>query len=140
VWPRWPPWRRWCRPRRWGDCGLAFAAGNLYIADGGSVRKVSRSAGFLTTPAGTGAAGPLGDGRLATRAGFDGDCGVTTDQAGNLVIADSGHQRIRVVAATTGTFYGQAMIAGHIYTVAGNGTGGSPGTAGQRPRPSSTVP
>src|SRR5215470_448876 len=80
-----------------GDCGLAFAAGNLYIADGGSVRKVSQSAGFLTTPAGTGAPGPLGDGRLATRAGFDGDCGVTTDQAGNLVIADSGHERIRVV-------------------------------------------
>jgi trimeric autotransporter adhesin len=113
-----------------GDCGLAFAAGNLYIADGGSVRKVSRSAGFLTTPAGTGAPGPLGDGRLATRAGFDGDCGVTTDQAGNLVIADSGHQRIRVAAATTGTFYGQAMTAGRIYTVAGNGTGGFSGDGG----------
>src|SRR5207248_1503736 len=98
-----------------GDCGLAFAAGNLYIAESGSVRKVSQSTGFLTTPAGTGAPGPVGDGRLATRAGFDHDCGVTTDQAGNLVIADGGHQRVRVVAATTGAFYGQAMTTGHIY-------------------------
>ena len=30
-------------------CGLAVAAGNLYVADRGSVRKVS-GAGFLTTP------------------------------------------------------------------------------------------
>ena len=44
------------------------------------------------------------------------------DAAGNLVIADS--DRIRVVAATTGTFYGQAMTAGDIYTVAGGGSNG----------------
>ena len=112
------------------DCGLAFAAGNLYIADGGSVRKVSESAGFLTTPAGTGAPGPLGDGRLATRAGFDGVCGVTIDQAGNLVVADGGNNRVRVVAASTGTFYGQAMTAGHIYTVAGTGLPGFSGDGG----------
>ena len=34
------------------------------------------------------------------------------DGAGNLVIADTGNQRVRVVAASTGTFYGQAMTAG----------------------------
>ena len=37
------------------------------------------------------------------------------------MIADTFNSRIRVVAARTGTFYGQAMTAGHIYTVAGNG-------------------
>src|SRR5690349_3007479 len=46
-----------------GGCGtvntVTFGAGNLYIADG-SVRKVSERTGLLTTPAGTGAAGPLG--------------------------------------------------------------------------------
>ena len=42
------------------------------------------------------------------------------DGAGNLVIADQGNSRIRVVAASTGTFYGQAMTAGDIYTVAGD--------------------
>ena len=36
-----------------------------------------------------------------------------------------------MVAASTGTFYGQAMTAGHIYTVAGNGKGGF---SGERPR------
>jgi hypothetical protein len=41
--------------------------------------------------------------------------------------------RVRVAAATTGTFYGQAMHAGDIYTVAGGGTnglgGGGPATS-----------
>jgi hypothetical protein len=41
--------------------GVAFAAGRVYIADG-SVRQVSEKTGTLTTPAGTGAAGPLGIG------------------------------------------------------------------------------
>jgi len=109
-------------------CGLAVAAGNLYVADRGSERKVS-GAGFLTTPAGTGAFGLLGDGGPAVRATF-GTCGVAMDHAGNLVIADGG--RIRVVAARTGTFYGQVMTAAPIYTVAGGGTA-NPGDGGPAP-------
>ena len=34
------------------------------------------------------------------------------------------------MAASTGTFYGQAMTAGDIYTVAGNGTAGFSGDGG----------
>ena len=46
------------------------------------------------------------------------------DHSGNLIIADQGQvDRIRVVAARTGTFYGQAMTKGDIYTVAGGGPG-----------------
>ena len=56
--------------------------------------------------------------------------GVAVDGAGNLVIADTGNNRVRVVAASTGTFYGQAMTAGDIYTVAGNGTAGFSGDGG----------
>jgi trimeric autotransporter adhesin len=112
-------------------CGVSFAGRYLYAGDGGAVRKVSLSAGWLSTPAGTGAAAaPLGDGGPATRAFLDGACGVAVDHAGNLVIADTGDQRVRVVAASAGTFYGQPMTSGHIYTVAGDGNQGSSGNGG----------
>jgi DNA-binding beta-propeller fold protein YncE len=55
---------------------------------------------------------------------------VTLDHSGNLVVADLGGSRVRVVAAGTGTFYGQAMTAGDICTAAGNGTGGFSGDGG----------
>jgi hypothetical protein len=45
---------------------------------------------------------------------------VAVDRAGNLVLADLNNLRVRVVAASTGTFYRQAMTSGDIYTVAGN--------------------
>jgi hypothetical protein len=41
---------------------------------------------------------------------------VAADAAGNLVIADMSNDRIRVVAASTGTFYGKAMTAGDIFS------------------------
>jgi len=48
--------------------------------------------------------------------------------------------RIRVVAGATGTFYGQAMTAGDIYTVAGDKTAGyngdGPGTSTDLAQPS----
>ena len=46
------------------------------------------------------------------------------------MITDTGDSLIQVVAGTTGTFYGQAMTAGDIYTVAGNGTDGFAGDGG----------
>ena len=116
-------------------CGVSFGAGHLYIADdgpvqGGSVRAVSPGTDRLTTPAGTGAVGPLGDGGRATRAGLRQPCGVAVDRSGNLVIADTFNNRVRVVAHKTGTFYGKAMTAGDIYTVAGTGTAGFSGDGG----------
>jgi NHL repeat-containing protein len=112
-------------------CEVAFGAGHLFIADRVSVRRLSPGTGYLTTAAGTGVAGLLGDGGLAVRASVSG-CGVAVDHFGNVVIADtdSGNERVRVVAHTTGTFYGRPMTAGHIYTVAGNGTVGFSGDGG----------
>ena len=107
-------------------CGISYGAGALYVADSEVVREVSPQTGGLTTPVGTGAAGPLGDGGPAASAALD-TCGATLDHSGNLVIADWGDSRIRVVAASTGTFYGQAMTAGDIYTVAGDGAFGYAG-------------
>jgi uncharacterized membrane protein YbhN (UPF0104 family) len=52
------------------------------------------------------------------------------DHAANLVIADRANNRIRVIAAQSGRFYRRAMTAGHIHTVAGNGTTGFSGDGG----------
>jgi sugar lactone lactonase YvrE len=107
-------------------CGVSFGAGHVYVSSFASVRKVDPGTDRLTTPAGTGVTGPLGDGRLATRASVStsshglGTCGAAVDHSGNLVLADAGHSRIRVVAASTGTFYSQPMTVGNIYTVAGH--------------------
>jgi hypothetical protein len=112
-----------------GSTGLsdvAIAAGHLYIADA-SVRQVSVQSDMLTTLAGTGAAGPFGAGGAAARASIDA-AGVAVDHAGNVVIADPFQRRVEVVPGKTGTFYGRAMIAGHIYPVAGNGGTGLGGT------------
>jgi hypothetical protein len=86
------------------------------------------TAGDIYTVAGNGTQGFSGDGGAATSAELNAPNDVVTDGAGNLVIADTLSNRIRVVAATTGTFYGRAMTAGDIYTVAGNGTAGFSGT------------
>ena len=117
-------------------CGVAVSGGRLYVANGSTLRAVNARTDGLTTPGGTGAQGPLGDGGPATAAEFGGVCAVAVDQAGNLVVADGSLNRIRVIAARTATFYGQTMKAGDIYTVAGDGQygfGGSGVPATQAP-------
>src|SRR5438552_1240625 len=117
-------------------------AGNLVIGDRdnnrvrvvaartGSFYGQAMTAGDIYTVAGNGTSGFSGDGGPATQAELNFPLGVTVDSAGNLVIADTYNSRVRVVAARTGTFYEQAMTAGHIYTVAGNGTQGFSGDGG----------
>jgi sugar lactone lactonase YvrE len=70
-------------------------AGNLYIADGGSVRMIS-PAGIITTIAGTGVPGFSGDGGPATRAQV-GAWGLTVDGAGNLYVADPWDNTVRLL-------------------------------------------
>jgi trimeric autotransporter adhesin len=118
------------------------AHGNAIIADSNSdlVRAVAAStgtfygqamtAGDVYTVAGNGTAGFSGNGGLATAAELDLPLGVSADAAGDLLIADTDNQRVRLVAARTGTLYGQAMTAGHIYTIAGDGTAGYSGDGG----------
>jgi hypothetical protein len=117
-------------------------AGNLVIADvvNQRVRVVAARTGTfygqamtardIYTVAGSGTGGFSGDGGPATQAKLRFPFGVAVDGAGNLVIGDSHNQRVRVVAVSAGTFYGQAMTAGDIYTVAGTGGGGFSGDGG----------
>ena len=82
-----------------GPFGIALdSAGSLYIADttNNVVRKVSPD-GTISTVAGTGTPGYLGDGGAARSAWLNGPEGVAVDAAGNLYIADTFNGRIRRV-------------------------------------------
>jgi len=82
-----------------GPFGIALdSAGSLYIADttNNVVRKVSPG-GTISTVAGTGTPGYLGDGGAARSAWLNGPEGVAVDAAGNLYIADTFNGRIRRV-------------------------------------------
>jgi hypothetical protein len=114
--------------------------GNVVIVDTGNfrVRVVAAAtgtfyggkmtAGDIYTIAGDGSSAYSGDGDRARAAGLQ-PVAVAADEAGNLIVTDAS-QRVRVVAASTGTFYGQKMTADDIYTIAGNGTAGFAGNGG----------
>ena len=85
-----------------GPFGVAVdGAGNLYIADSFNqrIRRVD-IAGTITTFAGTGEKGFSGDGGPAVAARLSFPTGLGVDGAGNLYIADSDNQRIRVLRQT----------------------------------------
>ncbi len=104
--------------------GLAFdAEGNLYLADGGAVRKIDAS-GTITTVAGTGAWGFSGDGGPATEATIN-VWDVAVDRDGNLYISEWPNERIRRVDRN-----------GVITTVAGGGNG----LYGAQGMPATSVP
>ena len=103
--------------------GVALAAnGDLYFADTGNhaIRKVSVATGIISTYAGTGTAGFLGDGGAATSARLSSPQAISLNSAGDLYIADTGNNRIRRVVAASGT----------ITTIAGTGTAGGTGDGG----------
>ncbi len=87
-------------------------------------------AGHIYRIAGDGQSGPISKGAQATKTAIDVPDGIGTDAAGNLLIAAAVAGRVLVVAARTGTFYGQAMTAGHLYFVAGNGGSSLSGDGG----------
>lgn len=92
-------------------------AGNLYIADSihNRIRMVSSgkgatihgsvtypAAGIITTIAGTGVSGLGADQVPAYTSALDSPSGLAIDGAGNLYIADTGNNRVRVISAGTG--------------------------------------
>jgi sugar lactone lactonase YvrE len=99
------------------------ANGDLFIADSANhvIRKVDHASGLITTVVGQGGKnGDDGDGGPATAAHVDGPKGIVFDANWNLLIADSGNDRIRRIDARTGV----------ITTVAGTGETGVTGNGG----------
>jgi sugar lactone lactonase YvrE len=85
--------------------------GTAYLAGTGSGPLGVFIPGTMETVAGDGNWESVLDGALATKADLDLPSGVTFDGAGNMYIADSAHNRIRMVTASTGI----------ISTIVGNG-------------------
>ena len=57
------------------------------------------------------------------------------DAAGNVVIASNSANRVQVIADHDGSYYGVSMTNGDIYTIAGDGTPGTPAQAVRPPVP-----
>ncbi|MGH3398302.1 MAG: hypothetical protein ACRDPO_26800 [Streptosporangiaceae bacterium] len=121
------------------DGGLAVGHSQLQIvaARTGTFYGQKMTAGHIYAVAGAGPEGFSGDSGPALDARFElwndssgSSTGLAVDHAGNLVFADMNNERIRLVAAGAGTFYGQKMKKGDIYTVAGDGGGGDTGDGG----------
>lgn len=113
--------------------GLAVdLAGNLFIADFDAfvVRKVDAVTGIITTVAGNGTFGDLGDNGPATAASLAGPIDLAVDLTGNLYLIDYFNNRIRRVDAVTGT----------ITAFAGNGQFGLLGDGGPATAASLNLP
>ena len=102
--------------------GVALdSKGNLYIADTtNDVIRIATPANVINTFAGNLFGDYGGDGGPATQAELNNPEGVAVDAAGNVYIADTANNRIRMVT-----------LDGNIHTVAGNGNGGFSGDKGQ---------
>ncbi len=69
--------------------------GNIFIADVNRIRKVSATDGTISTIAGNGTAGYIGDGGIATNSELNTAYGLATDDAGNVYVADTGNNVVR---------------------------------------------
>lgn len=102
--------------------GVALdAASNIFISDDGNnrIRRIDAATGLIATVAGNGTTAVAVDGVPATVVGLDAPSDVVVDAAGTMLIADTGHQRVRTVRPD-----------GIIGTLAGTGEPGYAGDGG----------
>jgi DNA-binding beta-propeller fold protein YncE len=100
-----------------GKIALSPDESTLYVADTANhrVRAVDIASGVITTLAGNGEEGSLGDGGLAKDAQLDEPVDVDCDAAGNVYVCDSGGsvvRRIDVALKTISTVAGVPNVTG----------------------------
>jgi uncharacterized protein (TIGR03437 family) len=114
--------------------GMAIdSSGNIFFSDDSNfvVREIAPDQ-TITTVAGNGTAGFSGDGGPATSASLSGEFGLAIDPSGDLLIADSVNNRIRIVgklspvtpyltsaSVTNSASYASGGSAGQLETVFG---------------------
>lgn len=96
------------------------AAGNVYVEELHTVRRIAAGTNVVTTVAGNGAPRYSGDGSQALSTGMTPAYALARPN-GDLYISDDSSSRVLKVTAATGI----------VTTVAGNGTPGSAGDGGQ---------
>ena len=106
---------------------ISDGAGNLYVGDGYTIRKVVTATGAVTTIAGAPGQEGSTDG-VGAAARFYGSGGIASDGAGNLYVTDTSNDTIRKFVIATGAV---TTIAGKpLYTGSDDGTGAAARFAG----------
>lgn len=118
-----------------GPYGIAVdSKGNVYVADTGTIRKVSAE-GMVTTVAGlAGSSGSAGG--TGSTARFNLPHGVAVDSVGNVYVADDGNATIRKISPSgvVTTMAGKAGMAGFADGWGSATRFGSPGPGDPGPR------
>jgi sugar lactone lactonase YvrE len=104
---------------RWSNALAIDASGALLVCDSGNERVRRISAGVIETIAGNGTQGFAGDGGAATAAELDTPMGLAVGASGQIFVADSRNDRIRVITTDA-----------NISTFAGSGVQGYAGDGG----------
>jgi len=83
-------------------CAVAVdSSQDIFIADGGNNRiRVVTPDGNIATIAGTGVGGYSGDSGAALQVALNNPCGLALDGSGNILVADTGNNRIRMLASS----------------------------------------
>ncbi|MGA3264707.1 MAG: Ig-like domain repeat protein, partial [Terracidiphilus sp.] len=117
-------------------------SGNIFIADSidNLIRRVDAITGIITTVAGNGAGGYLGDKGAAGAAELNLPFAVAFDSSGNMYIPDSLNNVVRLVTAVGGVISGSDTITTFAGTGTANYTGdGTPATSATLDAPSGVV-
>jgi len=108
---------------------LSYSPGTVTALDGGALAGFSDQAvdnntiqdGYITTLLGDGTSANTGDNGPAGSATLKSVNSIKVDSMGNIYFVDGGTS-VREIAAVSHTQFGINMIAGNVYTIAGNGT------------------